>query len=220
VAAHLLDDYRDGAWWVDLARLSDPALVASAVASALGVKEMPGRPVAESVRSHLSGQSALLVLDNCEHLVDACADLADDLLRTCPNVRILATSREPLGVLGEVAWRVPSLELPDSDGSPAIETLSQCEAVRLFIDRAIEARPNFRIPPWLKRCRMEFRRDWKPVGTTLDRRVCPADAGQAQPATVMSPSASGCEVEGEPHAPSPAPGATAARSRRPAPAGP
>lgn len=139
----VLDGYPDGVWWVDLARVSDPALVPSSVAAALGIKEAPGRSIAESVQGHLSGRCALLLLDNCEHLIGACAELADGLLRTCPDVRILATSREPLGVLGEVAWRVPSLDVPAE--SAGIESLSQCEAVRLFIDRALRVRPNFRV---------------------------------------------------------------------------
>lgn len=144
VAMHVLDGHPDGAWWVDLARLSDPGLVPAALASALAVKEEPGRSVAETVQGHLAGRSALVVLDNCEHVIDACAELADGLLRTCPSVRILATSREPLGVLGEVAWRVPSLVVPD-EGELGIESLSQCEAVRLFIDRALRVRPNFQV---------------------------------------------------------------------------
>ena len=144
VAASLLDDYPDGVWWVDLARVSDPTLVAGALAVVLGVQEPLAASVAEAVRGHLSTSHSLLVLDNCEHLIEACAELAGGLLGSCPGVRILATSREPLGVLGEVAWRVPSLEVPE-EGEANVASLSQCEAVRLFIDRALQVRPNFQV---------------------------------------------------------------------------
>ena len=102
-------------WLVELAPLADPALVPQAVATALGVREQPGEPLTATLIAALAPQVLLLVLDNCEHLIDACARLADALLRHCPGLRILATSREQLGVPGEVAYRVPSLALPDRD---------------------------------------------------------------------------------------------------------
>jgi LuxR family transcriptional regulator, maltose regulon positive regulatory protein len=134
VAAGLADGADDGVWFADLAPLQDPDLVWVTVADVLGVRQNPDRPVAEAVVQGVGGRRLLLVLDNCEHLIGTCAKLADALLRGCPNVALLATSREPLGIGGEQVYRVPSLGLPaDSDDAEAIEA---SEAVRLLADRA------------------------------------------------------------------------------------
>ena len=111
-----MDAYRDGVWLVELAGLSDPALVTAATASALGLTLSSSRPDLEGLSAQLSGWLTLVILDNCEHLVAACAALTEHLLGACPELRILATSREPLRVPGEVTWRVPSLALPDAGG--------------------------------------------------------------------------------------------------------
>src|SRR5262249_47709186 len=116
-----------------------------AVATALGVREEAGRPLHATITEYLRTRHLLLVLDNSEHLVAACAQLADQLLRACPSLRILATSREAPGIAGETAYRVPSLSLPDPLHPPPVEALSQYEAVRLFIDRAVAAVPGFRV---------------------------------------------------------------------------
>jgi predicted ATPase/class 3 adenylate cyclase len=145
VGAELADAFADGVWFVDLAPLADPALVPQAVASALGVHEVPGRSLRETLADSLRRSDVLLILDNCEHLLDACAQLADALLRACPRLRILATSRELLGIAGENAWRVPSLTLPDARQTPAVAGLTQYDAVRLFIDRALAALPTFAV---------------------------------------------------------------------------
>jgi predicted ATPase/DNA-binding CsgD family transcriptional regulator len=151
VAAGLLDAYPDGVRLVELAALVDPrsalvpALVPQAIASALGVREQPGRPLSESLAEFLAPRSLLLVLDNCEHLIQACAELADRLLRACPRLTILATSREPLGIAGETTWRVPSLALPDAERPPATDDLGRYEAIRLFVERARAALPDFRL---------------------------------------------------------------------------
>jgi predicted ATPase/DNA-binding SARP family transcriptional activator len=121
-AAELLREQPDGVWLVELAGLSDGALVPSAVGAALGVESRSARPSEQAVATHVGGRRMLVVLDNCEHLLGACARLAEGLLTTCPNLRILATSREPLHVPGEVDWRVPSLAPP--------------EATELFAERA------------------------------------------------------------------------------------
>jgi predicted ATPase/class 3 adenylate cyclase/DNA-binding CsgD family transcriptional regulator len=144
-AADAIDDYPDGVWWVELARLEDAGLLAAAVIAAVGVAEVPGRSPLDVLVAHLHERSALLVLDNCEHLLAACAELADPLLRACPSLTVLATSRAPLGVPGEAPWRVPSMSLPDEARSLPIEALSQSDAVRLFIDRALQVRPNFAV---------------------------------------------------------------------------
>jgi predicted ATPase/class 3 adenylate cyclase len=139
VAADLADAYRDGAWLVELAPLSDPALVTQEIASALRVREQQGRPLIATLVEYLEPRTLLLVLDNCEHLVQGTAEAADGLLRACPNLRILATSREPLAIGGEATYRVPSLSLPQLDRMPGLERLAESEAVRLFVDRAASA---------------------------------------------------------------------------------
>ena len=134
VAAGLADGAGDGAWFADLAPLGDPDLVAVTVADVLDVRQEPGRPVLDTLVGAVSGRGLLLLLDNCEHVIGACAKLADALLRGCPNLALLATSREPLGVDGERIYRVPSMRTPaDGDGTAAIRA---SEAVRLFTDRA------------------------------------------------------------------------------------
>jgi predicted ATPase/class 3 adenylate cyclase len=144
-AAGAMGGHPEGLWWVELARLEDAALVSAAVISAIGLREVPGREPLETLIGYLRARRALLVLDNCEHLVVACAELADALLRACPSLTVLATSRAPLGVPGETAWRVPSMSLPaDVQRQPA-EVLPQSDAVGLFIDRAVQVRPDFRI---------------------------------------------------------------------------
>ncbi len=145
VAADLVEGYADGVWLVELAPLSDPTLVPEAVASALRVREQPGRPIIETLSGFLQPKTILLVLDNCEHLVAACARLADALLRTCPQLRILATSQEPLRIPGETIFRVPSLSVRDLDGLPSLESLTGNEAVRLFIERSRSALPAFTV---------------------------------------------------------------------------
>ncbi len=143
IAADVLEGYPDGVWLAELAALSDPALVPQIVATALGVREVPGQPMLETLLHYLQRKKLLLVLDNCEHLVAACAQLVGALLRTCPNLRILATSREVLGIQGEIAWLVPSLSLPDRRQLPSLEQLTQFEAVRLFVERAAAVKPSF-----------------------------------------------------------------------------
>ncbi|MGH3087502.1 MAG: tetratricopeptide repeat protein [Rubrobacteraceae bacterium] len=145
VARDLAGEFEDGVWLVEFASLSDPDLVPWAVASALDVREQPGRPLTETLTGHLGYKDTLLVLDNCEHLVEACAALVGVLLRAAPNPRVLATSREALGVDGEVKWRVSPLTMPD--GSGGNEDITRYEAVRLFVERARLASPAFALTP-------------------------------------------------------------------------
>ncbi len=142
-AADAIDGYPDGVWWVQLARLEDAALLPTAVIGTLGLPEVPGWTPMDTLVEHLRPRRTLVVLDNCEHLLAACAELSDALLRTCPSLTMLATSRAPLGVPGEATWRVPSMSLPAQPRREPIETLRQSDAVRLFIDRATQVRPNF-----------------------------------------------------------------------------
>jgi non-specific serine/threonine protein kinase len=141
VAAELLEEYRDGVWVVELASVTAPtsgypALVPQVVAASLEVREEPGRSLTLTLLDFLRTRCLLLVLDNCEHLLEVCASLVNALLRGCPAVRVIATSQARLGIAGEQRYRVPSLSLPTLQREPAVERLAECEAVRLFVDRA------------------------------------------------------------------------------------
>ncbi|MGE5252116.1 MAG: tetratricopeptide repeat protein, partial [Bacteroidota bacterium] len=138
-----LDTFLDGAWLVEFAPVSDPSAVGATVLAALDLPAEVHRPAIDMLCDYLQHRQALLILDNCEHLVDACARLVDRLLHAASRLQILASSREALGIAGEVSYRVPSLGLPDVDHLPALDSLSQYEAVKLFIDRARAAQPGF-----------------------------------------------------------------------------
>ena len=146
-AADLLDDFPDGAWLVELAPLADPGLVPQTAASVLKVTEQEDQPLLTTLIEHLRSKQTLLILDNCEHLLSAAAALVDALLRACPHLRVIATSREALGITGETTTPVPSLALPDLRQLPPLETLEQYEAVRLFIDRAMLVQQTFSLTP-------------------------------------------------------------------------
>ncbi|MHB8657454.1 MAG: ATP-binding protein [Solirubrobacteraceae bacterium] len=141
-AAELLDGSGDGVWLVELAGLERRELVASAVAARVGVREQPGQALADTLVSGLAGRELLLVLDNCEHLIDECAALVAAIARACPKVSVLATSREPLAIPGERTYRVPSLSVP-AGGEADVGELASCEAVKLFLERAVVHRPDF-----------------------------------------------------------------------------
>ncbi|MDT5255528.1 MAG: hypothetical protein QOD10_608 [Mycobacterium sp.] len=132
IAAQMGDEFGDGVWYIDLAPISDPDVVPVAAARALGLADQPGRSAMDTVAHFVRDRQMMVVLDNCEHLLDASAALIIALLGACPGLTLLATSREPIGVPGEVTWRVPSLSLTD-------------EAIELFTDRARRARPDFSI---------------------------------------------------------------------------
>ena len=143
VAAEVLDSFSDGVWLVEFAPLSDPVLVQHAVTSALGMREEAGRSVLATLADYLQSRHVLLVFDNCEHLVAACAALAESLLRTCSRLHIVATSREALRIGGETVWRVPSLPQPHPRQLPAFDHVTQYEAVQLFSERAAAVEPGF-----------------------------------------------------------------------------
>ena len=145
VAYDLLPDYPGGVWFVELAPVADARLVPQALASLLGVKEDAGRPVIEALVRHVKDRRLLVILDNCEHLLQACADLAKQLLQAGPEVKILASSREQLHVAGEGNYPLPALAVPDADHPVATESLATYEAVRLFVDRAVAVQPSFRL---------------------------------------------------------------------------
>src|SRR5262249_18623122 len=151
VGAALQEIFADGVWLIELAALADPILVPHSVALALGITSASARPLDTVLADYLCDKQLLLILDNCEHLLSACATLAEFLLREAPHLRILMTSRESLEVLSATTWQVPALSLPDpspaSDTQPAIEHLREAEAVQLFIERAAAARPDFVLTP-------------------------------------------------------------------------
>ena len=142
-ASELVERFEDGVWMVELASLAEPSLVPQAVAFTLGVRERPGSSLTEALSDYLRTRKLLLILDNCEHLIEACAELVEALLRSCPGLRVLATSREALGITGEIAWPVPSLSLPDLRRLPDLESLPRYESARLFVERTAAVRPNF-----------------------------------------------------------------------------
>src|SRR6266849_357037 len=144
VATTLLDEYLHGVWLVELAPLADPALVTQTIAATLGVREQPRRPIQDALLDYLRTKTMLLILDNCEHLIETCAQLADTMLRAAPGMKIVVSSRESLGIAGETAYRVPSLPLPDVQ-APSLDALSHNDCVRLFVDRALAAYPRFRL---------------------------------------------------------------------------
>ena len=145
VARDQLEAYSDGVWLVELAPLSDAALVAQAVASVLDIREKSGLTMPEAVADALKPRNLLLLLDNCEHVLDAAAVVVDTIQKHCPDVRILASSRESLGIAGEQTYRVPSLSLPPASARATPQVISQYEAVSLFVERALSVQSTFAV---------------------------------------------------------------------------
>ena len=143
VAADLLEKFEHGVWFVELAPLTDPELIPQTILSTIGISEQQGKTPIEILKEYLLEKSTLIVLDNCEHLIEASAQVVNTLLNASLHLKIMASSREALGVKGELSYPVPSLKLPDIKHLPVIELLSQYEAVRLFIDRASLVSPHF-----------------------------------------------------------------------------
>jgi len=138
---HVLEDYVNGVWLVELASLNDPALLPQTVAKVFGLVTQSEVPILEILINFLRPKTTLLIFDNCEHLLDACAQLTDTLLKNCPNVKIFATSREPMGIMGEALYHVPSLELPDIQ--QLLDHFKEYESVRLFVERAQLTQTDF-----------------------------------------------------------------------------
>jgi predicted ATPase/class 3 adenylate cyclase len=145
IGADLLGEYSDGVWIVELAPLTDPRLVPQAIASVLGVREEPGRPVSDALLRFVSDRRLLLILDNCEHLVQACAELAETLLGSGPQLSILASSREHLRIAAERVYPLATLSIPDVDGAIIPDDLPKYEGIRLFVERAVAVQPAFRL---------------------------------------------------------------------------
>jgi predicted ATPase/class 3 adenylate cyclase len=145
VGAELLDHYEDGVWLVELAPIADPALVPSAVASIFHVLDAPNRTITEAIIHALKSRRALIVFDNCEHVVEPAARVIDAILRNCPHVRIIATTRQGLGIAGEAVHRVASLAVPEPSRELTAEEAARYGAVALFVERAIAATESFRL---------------------------------------------------------------------------
>lgn len=142
LATQLIETFPDGVWFVDLAPLTNPMLIPQAIAAVLDVQEQSGRALLDTLADYLQPKQILLILDNCEHLVTACAPVIQSLLHACPRLMVLATSSEKLNLMGETAWPVPPLSLPDvNDLTPDID--SRSDAVRLFVERACSVLPTF-----------------------------------------------------------------------------
>jgi predicted ATPase len=139
--------FGEGVWLVELAPLADPARLTEVVADPFGVHDHPCRTILEALLAWLKPRHLLLVLDNCEHLVDACASLAHRVLSACPDVRLLATRREPLRVEGEITWRVPSLAVPLIAASEHFDEVTGSPSVQLFVERAHDVQRTFEATP-------------------------------------------------------------------------
>ncbi|HEY3310599.1 MAG TPA: tetratricopeptide repeat protein [Anaerolineales bacterium] len=151
-AAELLDEFRDGVWFIDLSPSTDPAFIMQTLGTVLKVHEEAGHSYEETLLDFLRRRKTLIILDNCEHLVEACAALAESLLKNCPQLKVLSTSREALGIAGEYLLPVPTLSLPAVEthgavGSKYLERITGSEAVRLFEERAVQVQPGFRVGP-------------------------------------------------------------------------
>ncbi len=143
IAGEAQSDFTQGIWLVELAPLADPALVPPTLTALLKLREDNQRTSLEVLTDYLRAKNILLILDNCEHVIEACAQLSEALLRACPKLKILASSREALGIAGEASYRVPSLKTPNPERLPALEKLAELDSVRLFLERAALAKPDF-----------------------------------------------------------------------------
>ncbi len=143
VGMECLEQFSDGVWLVELAPVTDPALVPGTLLSTFNLREDRHRSVLDVLVDYLRTKTVLLVLDNCEHLIEACAQISETLLQACPKLRVLASSREALGITGEVAYRVPSLSTPHPENLPPLDQLQKADSIRLFVDRAASAKPGF-----------------------------------------------------------------------------
>jgi predicted ATPase len=145
LAITLVEEYRDGVWFVDLSPVMDPDLIAKSIAEALSIKEEPDKPIIETLINKIKDKSLLILLDNCEHLVQACAEVVNKLLQNAGDIRILATSREALYIPGEVIWRIPSLSFPNPGSRVVIDDIGRYESIKLFTDRAALGKSEFTV---------------------------------------------------------------------------
>jgi predicted ATPase/DNA-binding SARP family transcriptional activator len=145
VAEDLLEQYQNGVWFVELAGLGNPEMVSRTIASVLGLQEVASRSLLEHLQDYLKEKELLLILDNCEHVISDVASIVDVLLRSCPMLKVLASSREAFGILGEIAYSVPSLNIPDGRDIPPVKNLIEYSAIQLFVERAVVSFPGFQL---------------------------------------------------------------------------
>jgi len=152
LANEVRDKFEQGTWFIEFAPLADDTLVSQVVATTLGIREQKNSPLIDDLIERLQNQQSLLIFDNCEHLINACAQLVEKLLIACPGLRILITSREPLSIPSEVVWVVPSMSLPEqqpwrdpTSGQSALLAYQKSEAVQLFLNRAALVVPDFKL---------------------------------------------------------------------------
>src|SRR6185503_10262227 len=143
VGSECLHQFSNGVWLAELAPVTDPALVPQTLLAIFNLREDSHRSPLEVLIDYLRAKTLLLIIDNCEHLIEACAQISEDLLHACPKLKILASSREALGIAGEVPYRVPSLNTPDPENLPSLDQLEKVDSIRLFIERAATAKPGF-----------------------------------------------------------------------------
>jgi predicted ATPase/class 3 adenylate cyclase len=187
VAADVLEDYPHGVWLVELATVSDGSLIGESIASAIDIREEAGRPPLDTLINALRGWRLLLVLDNCEHLIAACAEIAGTLLRRCPEMRILASSREPLSIAGETIWAVPTLDVPEfvrGQEAPPMSSFAELEAVQLFVERAAAVRPGFTLTP--ENALTVARLCWRLDGIALAIELAAARVKLLTPAQILA----------------------------------
>lgn len=139
----IVDDFRDGVWLVELSAISDEAQMTRAIASVLGAREQSGQLLIDTLKTHIGQRQMVLILDNCEHLIESSARIVQDLLTVCPNLHVITTSREALGLPGEVSFHVKSLQQPDPENLPGMQQAWQVESMQLFRDRALNVNPDF-----------------------------------------------------------------------------
>ncbi len=142
IASDYLNRFSDGVWLLELAPITDPALVPQTLLSIFNLREDSHRSIVEIIIEYMRSKNILLLLDNCEHLIEACAQLGERLLQACPKLKILASSREALGIAGEMSYQVPSLQVPNPAELPSLDQLENMDSVRLFMDRAIASKPD------------------------------------------------------------------------------
>ena len=145
IAFILIEEYKDGVWFVNLSPITDPDFIAKSIAELLNIKEEPDKPILDTLIDKIKDKSLLLLLDNCEHLVQACAEIAFKLLQSVKGIRILATSREALNIPGEVIWMIPSLSFPAPGSRVVIDEINRYESIKLFTDRAVLGKPGFTV---------------------------------------------------------------------------
>jgi predicted ATPase/DNA-binding CsgD family transcriptional regulator len=143
VAGETSDRFEDGVWWIELVVLNDPTLLPQAVLQTLGLPESPSRTPLDPLTDYFQAKHSLLILDNCEHIIDACARFVSHLLQSCPQLSLIVTSREALNIDGELAWIVPSLQIPSTQSPSAFSELNTYDAVQLFVARASAIEPDF-----------------------------------------------------------------------------